>query len=258
MTKLFTLTILALIVTLQVNAQWQNNSDGINYNGGKVGIGTSVPNAPLSIHQAAITTPLYPTTTQMGDIYSTYIGDNNVLEIGVSKGHNSRKAWILTRHRSTEAYGKYYGVLHLQPDIGSKSKYKGVSIGFPANSELPYGTHLAIAGKMGIGTRNPLEMLHVNGIILASEVKVSTEANQVPDYVFKEDYQLTSLADLEEYIKTNSHLPEVPSAEEIEANGLELAKMNLLLLKKIEELTLYVINQQKEIEYLKVNSLMKN
>ncbi len=105
-----------------------------------------------------------------------------------------------------------------------------------------------MSGNLGVGTSNPLEKLHVNGTILASEVRVSTEANQVPDYVFKEDYQLTSLTDLEDYIKANSHLPEVPSAKEIEANGLELAKMNLLLLKKIEELTLHTIQQQKIIE----------
>ncbi len=103
-------------------------------------------------------------------------------------------------------------------------------------------------GSLGIGTTAPQAKLHVNGNILASEVKVSTEASQVPDYVFKDDYQLTSLADLEQYIKSNSHLPEVPSAEEIEANGLELAKMNLLLLKKIEELTLHTIRQQKLLE----------
>ncbi len=109
-------------------------------------------------------------------------------------------------------------------------------------------------GNMGIGTTNPKEKLHVNGTILSSEVKVFTTANNVPDYVFKDDYQLTSLADLEEYIKTNNHLPQVPSAEEIEANGLELAKMNLLLLKKIEELTLHTIQQEKKIQTLKIET----
>ena len=106
-------------------------------------------------------------------------------------------------------------------------------------------------GRIGIGTDNPTAKLHVNGNILASEVTVSTTANNFPDYVFKPDYNLISLEEVEAYVKANSHLPEVPSAEEVEANGHKLAEMNLLLLKKIEELTLYVIRQEKEIKAMK-------
>ena len=59
------------------------------------------------------------------------------------------------------------------------------------------------------------------------------------------------LNSLENYIKTNKHLPEVPSTDEAIKNGIELKEMNILLLKKVEELTLYVIQQQKEIQKLK-------
>ncbi len=101
-------------------------------------------------------------------------------------------------------------------------------------------------GNVGIGTTNPTSKLTVAGNIHAQEVKVTINAGSVPDYVFANDYKLKSLQEVEEYIKINSHLPEIPSASEIEKNGLLLAKMNLSLLKKIEELTLYTIELNKK------------
>lgn len=71
------------------------------------------------------------------------------------------------------------------------------------------------------------------------------------DYVFEDDYNMLSLKDLEGFIKNNKHLPEVPSEAEILEMGIDVASMTALLLKKVEELTLYTIQQQKEIEALK-------
>ena len=85
--------------------------------------------------------------------------------------------------------------------------------------------------------------------IHTSEVKVDLNV-AVPDYVFAEDYKLKSLQEVEDYIKENKHLPEIPSAKEIEKNGLMLAEMNMNLLKKMEEMTLYIIEQNKRIEKL--------
>jgi hypothetical protein len=87
------------------------------------------------------------------------------------------------------------------------------------------------SGNVGIGTANPTEKLAVNGKIRAKEIKV--EASNWPDYVFEEDYKVGTLAGLESYIKTNKHLPEVPGAKEVEANGVALGEMNKLLIKKI-------------------------
>ena len=103
-------------------------------------------------------------------------------------------------------------------------------------------------GNVGIGTTKPDSKLTVAGNIHAQEVKVTISAGLVPDYVFANDYKLKSLQEVEEYIKQNSHLPEIPSATEIEKNGLMLAEMNLSVLKKIEEMTLYMIEQNKKIE----------
>ncbi|MEO9869315.1 hypothetical protein [Ekhidna sp.] len=98
-------------------------------------------------------------------------------------------------------------------------------------------------GNIGIGTSNPDSKLTVKGNIHAEEVKVDLSVPG-PDYVFEPEYDLRSLEETAAYIQANKHLPEVPSAKEMEANGVQLGEMNMLLLKKIEELTLHLIKQQ--------------
>ena len=103
---------------------------------------------------------------------------------------------------------------------------------------------------VGIGTTNPGSFkLAVEGIIGAREVKVTTDS--WADFVFEPDYKLMSLADLETFIKTNKHLPEIPTTAEVKENGIAVGEMNAKLLQKIEELTLYIIEQQKLIEALR-------
>jgi hypothetical protein len=112
-------------------------------------------------------------------------------------------------------------------------------------------------GNVGIGTTSPTEKLSVNGRIRAKEVIVDTGWS---DYVFADDYKLPSLADVEAQIKTNKHLPGVPSAQEVAEKGVSVGDMQAVLLAKIEELTLHVIAQQKELGALraKVINLERN
>ncbi|QKJ31066.1 hypothetical protein HQ865_15320 [Mucilaginibacter mali] len=84
-----------------------------------------------------------------------------------------------------------------------------------------------------------------NGVVYAKELNIQTSI--FPDYVFKKDYRLMSLPELRAYIDKNKHLPEIPSAHEAEENGVNLGEMNKLLLKKVEELTLYLIEKDKEV-----------
>ncbi len=108
-----------------------------------------------------------------------------------------------------------------------------------------------VGDNVGIGTTTPDSKLTVNGTIHAKEVKVDLNGFTVPDFVFEEDYNLPPLKETEKYIQTNKHLPEVPSANEMEANGINLKELNLKLLQKVEELTLYLIEQSKDIKILK-------
>lgn len=103
-------------------------------------------------------------------------------------------------------------------------------------------------GYVGIGTSSPQSRLAVNGTITAKEVKVTSTG--WPDFVFDDKYSLLSLAQVESYIEENNHLPDIPSAEEIQENGLSMAEMMAKQMQKIEELTLYVIKQNKKIETL--------
>lgn len=116
-----------------------------------------------------------------------------------------------------------------------------------ANSKLA-AMSIKANGDIGIGTVSPREKLSVNGNIRAKEVKV--ESTNWPDYVFEKNYQIASLKELEKYIKTNKHLPEMPSATEVESNGVELGDLVKKLLKNQEELTLHLIAQQKTIKAL--------
>jgi hypothetical protein len=108
-------------------------------------------------------------------------------------------------------------------------------------------TNNYFAGKVGIGTPLPDDQLTVNGRIHSREVKVDVNI-PVPDYVFHPDYKLPKLEEVRAYVNKNHHLIGVPSAKEIEKQGLGLGEMNLRLLKKIEELTLYVLRQDRSIE----------
>lgn len=119
-------------------------------------------------------------------------------------------------------------------------------------------SHITLQGKVGVNaTNNTSEYaLAVNGGIITTEVFIQ-EVDVWHDGVFKDNYKLMPLADLQKFIKTNLHLPEVPTEAEVLKQGYDLAEMQGILLKKIEELTLYTIKQQELIEQLqqKVNEL---
>lgn len=101
-------------------------------------------------------------------------------------------------------------------------------------------------GNLGVGTANPDAKLTVNGTIHTKEVKV--DANGWPDYVFNPTYNLPDLRTVRLYIDKNHHLPDMPSAKDIDEHGVNLGEMVKVQTKKIEELTLYLLEQQQKYE----------
>jgi hypothetical protein len=122
-------------------------------------------------------------------------------------------------------------------------------VGIGGNSTTGFGSFPTTAGNVNVSAYQ----LFVRGGILTEEIRVSVNSTWA-DYVFNKDYQLKSLAEVEQFIKENGHLPNVPSAKTVKEDGIELGEMAKIQQEKIEELTLYIIQQNKEIEALKAKA----
>lgn len=108
-------------------------------------------------------------------------------------------------------------------------------------------------GNVRIGSDVPSAYkLAVNGNAIFTKVVVKNYANW-PDFVFEKDYKLQPIEEVMAFVKTNKHLPGIPSAKEVAENGHDVGDMNAKLLQKIEELTLYIAEMKKEIDALKAD-----
>ncbi len=223
---------------------------------GNVGIGTTNPSEKLHV---------------VGDILSNKLSLNDpntttdwntVWQSGFYESYNASNApetggwfWGLNmNHHSNNPNYRYNGQIAIKNSSTSPIMYIRSTnvdgIGTWAKILSDTGTQV-INGSLGIGTTNPDAKLAVKGNIHTNEVKVDLLGAIAPDYVFYKDYDLKSLKAVEDYIASEGHLPNIPSAKEMEADGIKLKEMNLKLLEKIEELTLYTIEQEKEIMTLK-------
>lgn len=185
-----------------------DNTGSILLSGGKIGIGTTTPQAKLDV---------------VGDITFGQDASYNIL-----KGRSAGGAIKIGTNSGTWDRNMYLGF------VDNNSVFSSVL-------SLIHQT-----GNVGIGTTSPDELLTVKGIIHAREVKVDL-TGALADFVFNTDYQLMPLTEVERFVKTNKHLPSIPSANEVKENGLNMGEMQNKLLQKIEELTLYLIEQQKTI-----------
>lgn len=196
---------------------------------GYLGIGTNNPEEKLSVNGTA---------TIMGDI-----------------GITTQSHWKTGSH-TLELQNKDAGdvVLSFHRAGHSHASIKHSALGglvFSGNGAHD-SKHLVLKpnGHLGIGTDDTKGFeLGVKGKIAAEEVKVAIYP--WPDFVFKSDYNLPTLKEVEQHIKQKGHLKDIPSAKEVKEDGIFLGDMNSKLLQKIEELTLYTIEQQKEINKLK-------
>ena len=213
----------------------------VNDTGDKVGIGTANPNQKLHV-----------------------IGNVGVGKVAEDNNEGLRIEYVDGGSGTTNfKHNRWGGNFYFKRNSSSGEKVQ-VYIGgsndhymniYNNNNEIKVkmnsgGNSYFTGGNVGIGTTNPDMKLTVKGKIHAEEVKIDLSI-PAPDYVFREDYNLRSLNEVEKFIKKNNHLPEIPSAKEFKNNGLMLAEMDMNLLRKVEELTLYTIQQQKEIEIFK-------
>ncbi|EJL63257.1 hypothetical protein PMI10_02455, partial [Flavobacterium sp. CF136] len=214
---------------------YTNNIERMRINSnGNVGIGTSNPIGLLDVQKSASNAGGQSVVNITG---STWTGDGASVILNQVWNDNYYKTII---DNNGGNYAQTGSGLKIQTSYWDGSKVNSIT-----------SLVLSPVGNLGLGTAIPDEKLTVNGKIHAQEVRIDLSSPMtVPDYVFANDYKLKSLQQVEDYIKENSHLPEIPSAKEIEKNGLMLAEMNMALLKKIEELTLYTIEQQKNTEKL--------
>ena len=220
--------IFLFVLTLKFGLFGQYDIIGDYKISGKVGIGTTtVGNAKLTVNSN------YVNTFRLEN--NAYGGEPSI------------------RFRARSSNGSKY----LHADIAAVATSNSASdVGFlgfkvPYNNSFGSGYKMIINnnGQVGIGTTTPDATLTVAGDIHAQKVRVTVNAGA--DFVFKENYQLPSLEETETFVREHQHLPGIPSEKEMQEEGLELAEMNIRLLQKVEELTLYTIQQEKEIQALK-------
>lgn len=227
--KKIILTLICLLTALMSYGQWagSTNTSGNTYRFGNVGIGTSNPQSLLQVGTGI------------------FFHNGGTQQIGFRFNPDTGL--------DTDS-SRYGGSIRFDPTSGQFSL--GVSSTFTNTpSRILVATNTL---RVGIRTSLPDATLTVNGDIHAKEVRV--DLNIPADYVFekyytgkstlKSDYVMPTLEEVATYTKENNHLPGVPSAKEIQEEGLHLKEMTNLLLQKIEELTLYTIEQEKRIKEL--------
>ncbi|MEH3112262.1 hypothetical protein [Pedobacter terrae] len=192
---------------------------------GNVGIGTKTPNSTLTIRSESTgvsinpgANPYFGTLAFNRESGTGAIFDPSGKAFQINNGGNDQN-------------------LHIQVYNGDGS--------LVTNNSLVIS---GVNGNVGIGTANLTDALTVAGKIGAREIKVSTNAGA--DFVFEPHYKLPTLTNLEKFVKTNKHLPEIPTAKQMIENGVNLGELNIKLLQKVEELTLHLIEKDKKIDAL--------
>lgn len=193
----------------------------------RIGTGTTTPSNALEVNGTTVSTNL--------KISGLASPTQKVLTVGtggqVSATDGSTFADDMGDHTATQNIN-----LNGRKIVNGSASTNGLFVGTNGNV------------RIGAGSGNPSNALEVNGIVRTKEVLV--EITGWSDFVFEKDYKLMSLAEVEQFVKQHGHLPDIPSANEVEENGIGLGEMNALLLQKIEEMTLHLIEMEKRIQEL--------
>ncbi|TKG88102.1 hypothetical protein EYV94_27600 [Puteibacter caeruleilacunae] len=216
------------VVDLNLEDYWKKENNSLSYLK-NVGIGTNTPHAQLEVQKSADISSAWSPNLILNNGWGG-IGSEGIRIRSALEGMN----FDIFSYDHVTVGDTYLGFRVGQGNIGDIFK--------PSNAQMV----LTDDGFVGIGTQSPDYLLDVNGTIRAKEIKVNL--NDGPDFVFEDDYDLKSLDEVDQFIKERKHLPGVPSAKQMEKDGVGLAEMNKLLLQKVEELTLHTIEQEKKIQ----------
>ncbi len=251
MKKLLAVLVLVLCGTVTF-AQWSGGT-GNQYllTPGNVGIGVTAPTADIQVTDPSgpativlnsdLTIPAGTGVYTVGQYDMRHMGNTGIFYRNVLRKNRDNGHYEMMQ--TLKNAGGNLNFMYVDLTSGKFEVQEGVvDVAFKNQGTLAIGmgtTAVPAGAKVAIG-----------GKIVCKEVEVTLTG--MPDYVFNQDYKLRSLYDVENFINTNKHLPDVPSEKEVVANGLNLGDMNAILLQKVEELTLYMINLQKENDALKV------
>jgi hypothetical protein len=230
-------------------------ADGVNVermrinSAGNVGIATATPVSTFQINSGASKFSAGKAPGADLNYGTSYIGFN-AARIGTGVSANWTVEGDGAHNGGGVIYTDIFGTVSISP-IASSGTGTQTLADLDIKSKIAF--RVSGTGNVGIGTTDnstwnlagSTYKLAVGGSMIATAVTVKTVANW-PDYVFKNEYRLLSLTDVKAYIDQNHHLPEIPSAQQIEKDGVNVGEMNKLLLKKIEELTLYLIEKDKK------------
>jgi len=249
MKRLTLITILFVFISSHLFAQWSTSGNNIyNTNTGSIAVGAT---NPYAINASA---GLFPSIIPRTEIFGTGSSASAFADLlsirhsGVTVDAVSRQLGIVFKLSSESSPGeadKMGGLI-----LESNNPYANT----PAMSLLTANTRrltIDYYGNVGVNTTDTKGYkFAVNGTAIAAAITVKLNTNW-PDYVFKKDYALPALSDVKTFIDQNKHLPEIPSEQEIAKDGQNLGEMNKLLLKKVEELTLYLIEKDKQDKELR-------
>ncbi|MBS1577144.1 MAG: hypothetical protein JST09_17740 [Bacteroidetes bacterium] len=272
------------------SAQWTTSGTNIfNSNTGFVGIGTSTPTRKLTV---SATSSVASGTNSAADVLTiqsaastgstisfnltgraTHTSGTVAQVVGLNTTAEHNGSGSVTSLKGIQSIPQLSGsgsvtdlmaftAVFSRPGTGTATNAYGLYINnFSAGLTNKWGVYVTdataknyFAGSLCLGTTSDFGYkLAVNGTAIFTEAKVKL-FGAWPDYVFDDNYTLRSLEDLEKYIQQNKHLPDMPSSDEVSKNkGFELGDMNIKLLRKVEELTLYVIELKKENAEIKAD-----
>ncbi len=248
---------------LSAPGSWSSSGSNIFYNEGNIGIGNNSPSGLLDVGSK-------PSGTTQGQIFVDEV--NSKVYVGRLANPGSNTKNFIVRNRIGSEFLNVDMNNGLTTIKGRTNLINNGEILTLKNNDGRTMSVSRVAGGAGTGTwkfttgdsfefvtDDVTRVKITNNALYAREVRVNLNSSNWPDYVFDNNYNLMSLSDVEKYISEFNHLPNIPNATAVEAEGLSLGDMQRLQMEKIEELTLYTINQEKEINELKdkVNYLIQ-